>query len=431
MASGFVVSARKYRPGTFADVVGQEHVANTLRNGLKQDQLGHAFLFTGPRGVGKTTCARILAKAINCQNLTETGDPCNACDSCRNFNEGRSLNIFELDAASNNSVEDIRQLIERLRYVPQGGAKSVYIIDEVHMLSTAAFNAFLKTLEEPPPHALFILATTEKHKILPTILSRCQKFDFRRIQVDDIAQRLQWICEEEHIEAEYDALQLIGLKADGALRDALSIFDQIVNFSGGHLTYQSVLENLNVLDYEYYFRLVHCMAAEDHPQALLLLNEVIHKGFEPINFLMGLVEHFRNLLVAYEPGTVALLETSDGVKQRYLEQSQLLPPNVLLNAFNLASEAEQKIRSATLPRLTVELLLLKLTHLPQVLSLATLPETDGQKKKVAKPELAPPVAATTAATIPAPSVQPAYTATPSGDGPGSVPQVEAHPAAYT
>lgn len=381
MASGFVVSARKYRPSTFSDVVGQEHVANSLRNGLKLNQLGHAFLFSGPRGVGKTTCARILAKAINCLNLTPGGDPCNECDNCRGFNEGRSLNIFELDAASNNSVDDIRQLIERLRYVPQGGAKSVYIIDEVHMLSTAAFNAFLKTLEEPPAHALFILATTEKHKILPTILSRCQKFDFRRIGVDDMANRLQWICENEGITAEYDALQLIGLKADGALRDALSIFDQIVNFSGGHITYDTVLDNLNILDYDYYFKVLDCMAHQDHAQALLLLNDIIHKGFEPINFLTGLVEHFRNLLVAYEPSTILLLETSEKVKEQYRTQTRLLPPNVLMNAFNLASEAETRIRNATQPRLTVELLLLKLTHLPQALHVATLPPTaEGQKK---------------------------------------------------
>lgn len=379
---GFVVSARKYRPGTFSDVVGQEHVANTLRNALKSHQLGHAFLFTGPRGVGKTTCARILAKAINCQNLTPEGDPCNQCDSCRSYNEGRSLNIFELDAASNNSVDDIRQLIDRLRYVPQGGSKSVYIIDEVHMLSTAAFNAFLKTLEEPPAHALFILATTEKHKILPTILSRCQKFDFRRITIADMADRLRHIADQEGISYEYEGLQLIALKADGALRDGLSIFDQIVNFSGGHLSYQQVLDNLNILDYDYFFRVCECMRSGDATQVLLLFDEVIQKGFEAVNFVTGLLEHFRNLLTAQEPQTLHLLEVSDNVKQQYAVQSKQLSASTLLNAFNLTAETEFRIRNVSLPRLTVELLLLKLVHLPQALQVATLSASvpEGQKK---------------------------------------------------
>jgi DNA polymerase-3 subunit gamma/tau len=379
---GFVVSARKYRPGTFSDVVGQEHVANTLRNALKNHQLGHAFLFTGPRGVGKTTCARILAKAINCHNLTPEGDPCNQCDSCRSYNEGRSLNIFELDAASNNSVDDIRQLIDRLRYVPQGGSKSVYIIDEVHMLSTAAFNAFLKTLEEPPAHALFILATTEKHKILPTILSRCQKFDFRRITIADMADRLRHIADQEGISYEYEGLQLIALKADGALRDGLSIFDQIVNFSGGHLSYQQVLDNLNILDYDYFFRVGECMRSGDATQVLLLFDEVIQKGFEAVNFVTGLLEHFRNLLTAQEPQTLHLLEVSDNVKQQYAVQSKQLSASTLLNAFNLTAETEFRIRNVSLPRLTVELLLLKLVHLPQALQVATLSASvpEGQKK---------------------------------------------------
>lgn len=379
----FVVSARKYRPGTFDEVVGQEHIAGSLRNGVKTGQLGHAFLFCGPRGVGKTTCARILAKAVNCQNLTESGDPCNTCDSCKSFNEGRSLNIFELDAASNNGVEDIRNLIEQLRYIPQEGAKSVYIIDEVHMLSTAAFNAFLKTLEEPPDHALFILATTEKHKILPTILSRCQKFDFRRIGVKDIAGRLQLIADKENIAYEPDALQLIGLKADGALRDGLSIFDQIVNFSNRNITYEIVLENLNILDYDYYFRVIDAMKAGDHGALLLLFDEVIGKGFDAYSFLSGLVEHFRNLMVGQDPRTLDLLEVTSGVRKRYAEQAKMFPPSLLLNAFNLASETEQKYRSVTNARLLVELLLVKLAHLRSAVETAEI--SAGVKKKSLNP----------------------------------------------
>jgi DNA polymerase-3 subunit gamma/tau len=297
IVEGFVVSARKYRPATFDSVVGQSHVTNTLKNAIKMGQLAHAFLFSGPRGVGKTTCARILAKAINCMNPPEDGEACNACESCTTFNEGRSLNIHELDAASNNSVEDIRKIIDQVRYVPAVGKKSVFIIDEVHMLSSSAFNAFLKTLEEPPAHAIFILATTEKHKILPTILSRVQKFDFKRIKVDAVAEHLKSICEKEGIEFEYDALQLIGLKADGGLRDGLSIFDQIVSFSNRHVTYKIVVENLNVLDYAYYFKAVEMMLSADYEGLLVMLNEVIDLGFEVKDFLVGLTEHFRNLLI--------------------------------------------------------------------------------------------------------------------------------------
>lgn len=374
---GFVVSARKYRPATFDSVVGQSHVTNTLKNAIKMGQLAHAFLFSGPRGVGKTTCARILAKAINCMNPPSDGEACNACESCVTFNEGRSLNIHELDAASNNSVEDIRKIIDQVRYVPAVGKKSVFIIDEVHMLSSAAFNAFLKTLEEPPAHAIFILATTEKHKILPTILSRVQKFDFKRIKVDAVADHLKSICEKEGIQYEYDALQLIGLKADGGLRDGLSIFDQIVSFSNRNVTYQVVVDNLNVLDYSYYFKAVEMMLAGDHEGLLVMLNDVIDLGFEVKDFLVGLNEHFRNLLICQTPKTVNLLETSDNVKRQYTEQIKAVSSTLLLNAFNLASQAETSMRNATNPRLHVELALMKLAHLQTAINLAQ----DNEKKK--------------------------------------------------
>ncbi|WNJ21015.1 DNA polymerase III subunit gamma/tau [Pontibacter sp. G13] len=374
----YIVSARKYRPDTFQSVVGQSHVSNTLKSAILLDQLAHAFLFSGPRGVGKTTCARILAKAINCENLQSDGEPCNQCDSCRAYNEGKSINIHELDAASNNSVEDIRNLIDQTRYVPTSGKKSVYIIDEVHMLSQSAFNAFLKTLEEPPAHVLFILATTEKHKILPTILSRCQKFDFRRIRVDDIAKHLEYISQSEGIEYEYAALNQIALKADGALRDALSLYDQLVSSSTGKLTFQSVLENLNILDFEYYFRAVDLMMEENHTDLLLLLDEIISKGFEAKAFVVGLTEHFRNLLVAQQPETVKLLETSDQVRQQYLAQTQRLGPTFLLNAFNLCSDAEARTKTASQPRLQVELVLMKLAHLQSAIAVA---QGEGEKKK--------------------------------------------------
>jgi DNA polymerase III subunit gamma/tau len=388
--------------------VGQTHVTNTLKNAIKMGQLAHAFLFSGPRGVGKTTCARILAKAINCTNPPEDGEACNACESCVTFNEGRSLNIHELDAASNNSVEDIRKIIDQVRYVPASGKKSVFIIDEVHMLSSAAFNAFLKTLEEPPAHAIFILATTEKHKILPTILSRVQKFDFKRIKVDAVAEHLKTIAEKEGIEYEFDALQLIGIKADGGLRDGLSIFDQIVSFSNRKVTYQVVVDNLNVLDYGYYFKAVEMMLAADHEGLLLMLNEIIDNGFEVKDFLIGLTEHFRNLLIARTPKTIGMLETSDNVKKQYTEQVKVINPSLLLNAFNLASAAEGAMRNAANPRLHVELALMKLAHLQNAISLVQ----ENEKKKA--PER---VGAQNLGVSTAPSV--------SKEIPGSIPENQA------
>ncbi|MDQ3051395.1 MAG: DNA polymerase III subunit gamma/tau, partial [Bacteroidota bacterium] len=318
----FVVSARKYRPSTFNTVVGQPAITSTLKNAIKSKHLAQAFLFCGPRGVGKTTCARILAKTINCTNLTADTEGCNECESCVSFNNGQSLNIFELDAASNNSVDDMRTLVDQVRYAPQSGNYKIYIIDEVHMLSAAAFNAFLKTLEEPPSYAIFILATTEKHKIIPTILSRCQIFDFNRITIDDIASHLQYIASSENVKAEPEALHLIAQKADGALRDALSIFDQIVSFAGSEVTYKNVIDNLNILDYEYYFKITDYLITGDFSGALLLLNEIIDDGFDVHHFISGLSSHFRDLLVCKDVQTITLLEVSDRTKDRYKAQSK-------------------------------------------------------------------------------------------------------------
>lgn len=379
--STFVVSARKYRPTRFEDVVGQEHVSGTLKNALQTDHLAHAFLFCGPRGVGKTTCARILAKVLNCQSPTKDFEPCNECESCRAFSKNASFNITELDAASNNSVEHIRALIEQVRFQPQQGKYKVFIIDEVHMLSQQAFNAFLKTLEEPPPYAIFILATTEKHKIIPTILSRCQIFDFRRIQVSDMVVHLFNICQQEGIEASPDALHIIGQKADGALRDALSIFDRIVAFAGKKITYEDVIANLNVLDYDYYFRLVDAMLMENITEVMLIFDQILRKGFDPELFINGLAEHLRNLLVCKDPETLQLLECGDGLRRRYQDQAKLSPTSLLLTALNLANDCDLHYKMARNKRLHVELSLIKMTHAGRAFTLAATPANGQPEKK--------------------------------------------------
>jgi DNA polymerase-3 subunit gamma/tau len=372
--ANFIVSARKYRPTTFVTVVGQQNITATLKNAIKTNHLAQAFLFCGPRGVGKTTCARILAKTINCFNITDNIEACNECESCRSFNEGHSLNVYELDAASNNSVDDIRNLIDQVRLAPQLGTHKVYIIDEVHMLSQAAFNAFLKTLEEPPKHAIFILATTEKHKIIPTILSRCQVFDFNRIQIEDIANHLKQIAEKEGIKAQDDALHIIAQKADGALRDALSIFDQIVSFSGNEITYENVIENLNILDYDYYFKITEELLQANVQQSLLIFNEILAKGFDGHLFLTGLAEHFRNLLVAKDAVTVQLLEVGVNIKEKYLKQAAKADLSFLINGLNILQDADVQYKQSKNPRLLVEVSLLKLNALQN----ASL--TEGEKK---------------------------------------------------
>ena len=356
----YIVSARKYRPATFETVVGQSHITTTLKNAIKNGQLAQAFLFCGPRGVGKTTCARILAKAINCQHLTDTIEACNECESCRSFNDATSMNIFELDAASNNSVDDIRRLVEQVRIPPQSGQYKVYIIDEVHMLSPNAFNAFLKTLEEPPAYAKFILATTEKHKIIPTILSRCQIFDFKRIKIDDIAKHLEYVAKQENITYEPEALHIIAQKADGGLRDALSMFDQLVNFTGGNLSYTNCIDNLNVLDYEYYFRLVDYFRNGDISNSLLLYQEILDKGFDGQHFITGLSEHIRNLMVCLDPITLSLLDVSDNIKSRYAEQANNCRLNLLLKYLDIASEYEYRYRDSNNKRLFIEVCLTKM-----------------------------------------------------------------------
>ncbi len=371
----FVVSARKYRPARFDEVVGQEHVSQTLKKALQTDHVAHAFLFCGPRGVGKTTCARILAKVLNCQNTTKDFEPCGVCDSCKAFKENASFNIMELDAASNNSVEHIRTLVEQVRFQPQQGKYKVFIIDEVHMLSQAAFNAFLKTLEEPPPYAIFILATTEKHKIIPTILSRCQIFDFKRIQVKDVVDHLQKICEQEGIEADKDALHIIGQKADGALRDALSIFDRITSFAGKKITYEDVITNLNVLDYDYFFRFTDALLTEDLQQVMLIFDEVLRNGFEGELFINGLAEHLRNLLVCKDQETLRLLEVSDSLKDRYRQQAALAPASFVLTALNLCNECDVNYKMARSKRLHVEMALIKMCFIGQALQ---LPVNNGQ-----------------------------------------------------
>jgi len=378
----FVVSARKYRPITFDEVVGQDHIAKTLKNALQTDHLAHAFLFTGPRGVGKTTCARILAKIINCEAPVNKVEACNQCSSCRAFNDNASFNILELDAASNNSVENIRTLIEQVRFQPQHGKYKVFIIDEVHMLSTAAFNAFLKTLEEPPSYAIFILATTEKHKIIPTILSRCQIFDFRRIQVSDAVLQLEKICEKEGIQAEKEALHTIAQKADGAMRDALSIFDKIASATDNKITYKDVVANLNLLDVEYYFKMTDAFLREDFRQVLLMLHEVVRMGFDPDHFVGGLTDHFRDLMIARIPETLAILDMSEELKTRYYQQASLARISFLMSGLNILQQCDTGLPRARNKRLHVELALSKLTFLYRAMHIDVLEsETETGEKK--------------------------------------------------
>ena len=378
MSERFVVSARKYRPATFDTVVGQEAVTGTLKNAIRTSHLAQAFLFTGPRGVGKTTCARILARTINCENLGPDQETCGECAPCKTFEEGHSLNIFELDAASNNSVDDIRNLILQVSIAPQVGTRKVYIIDEVHMLSSAAFNAFLKTLEEPPSYAIFILATTEKHKILPTILSRCQVFDFRRISVADIARHLAGIAEKEGIEAEPQALHVIAQKADGGLRDALSIFDQLVSFTGHRLTYQDVVKNLNVVDHDHYFRMTDSMANGDIADCLVGFNNILQQGFDGHLFVTGLSRHLRDLLVSQDPRTLPLLEVSDDLAIRYGEQSQRVSRSLLVRALERLGQVDVQYKISKEPRLLTELAFMQLCRQPGEGALA---ETFGTAQK--------------------------------------------------
>ncbi|WP_300597435.1 DNA polymerase III subunit gamma/tau [Niabella sp.] len=385
----FIVSARKYRPQTFDTVVGQAHITTTLKNAIRQNQLAHAFLFCGPRGVGKTTCARILAKTINCEQPTADGEACNTCNSCVSFNQGTSLNIHELDAASNNSVDDIRTLVDQVRFAPQAGRYKVYIIDEVHMLSSSAFNAFLKTLEEPPSYAIFILATTEKHKILPTILSRCQIFDFKRITTNDTVEHLEAICEKEGVTAEQAALQTIAQKSEGCMRDALSIMDKIVSFTNGELNYTNTLEHLNILDEDYYFKLLDDMLQQDLSGAMLLYDDINRKGFEGDLVLNGFAAFIRNLLVSKDEKVVALLDTVESFKQKYLETAKKTPASFLISALNVLNESEINYRSARNKRLHVELTLIKLCYLQQAMEL-TAGDTGLNKKKITEKAVAVP-----------------------------------------
>ncbi|MBS4043955.1 MAG: DNA polymerase III subunit gamma/tau [Chitinophagaceae bacterium] len=377
----FIVSARKYRPQEFNTVVGQAHITTTLKNAIKNNQLAHAFLFCGPRGVGKTTCARILAKTINCTNITPEGEACNTCSSCISFNDGGSLNIHELDAASNNSVDDIRSLVEQVRFAPQAGKYKIYIVDEVHMLSASAFNAFLKTLEEPPSYAIFILATTEKHKILPTILSRCQIFDFKRITTNDTVEHLQEIIDKEHIKADKAALQIIAQKSEGCMRDALSILDKIVSFSGGEVDYQNTIEHLNILDHDYYFKLIQHLKEQDLAAALLLFDEINRKGFEGDMVLNGFAEFLRNILVCKDAKAAQLLDVVEGMQEKYYATAQNLEIGYIISSLNILNEAELAYKMARNKKLHIELSLIKLSFLQQAIELST---QNGQivKKKL-------------------------------------------------
>jgi DNA polymerase-3 subunit gamma/tau len=392
--SDFIVSARKYRPATFETVVGQQHITNTLKNAILNKQLAHAFLFCGPRGVGKTTCARILAKTINCQNLQASGEACDQCDSCESFRNGQSFNIVELDAASNNSVDNIRDLIDNIRFAPQLGKYKIYIIDEVHMLSSSAFNAFLKTLEEPPPHAIFILATTDKHKILPTILSRCQIFDFNRIKVEDIAHHLAYIANNEHVNAEQDALHMIAQKADGGLRDACSMFDQIVTYSGNNITYQNVIENLNILDYDYYFSITEALLQNNIAKAFVIFDTILSKGFDGHLFINGLASHFRNLLVTKDESTLQLLEVANIIKQKYKEQCGKASMMFLINGMNVCARTDFQYKGSKNQRLLVELTLMQI---------ANTEAFAAEKKNDIAEQAQPAVAKVNAAPMPPPS----------------------------
>ena len=383
----FVVSARKYRPQNFNTVVGQSHITTTLKNAIRQQQLAHAFLFCGPRGVGKTTCARILAKTINCTQPTAEGEACNSCNSCVSFDAGTSLNIHELDAASNNSVDDIRELVDQIRFSPQAGKYKVYIIDEVHMLSTSAFNAFLKTLEEPPAHAIFILATTEKHKILPTILSRCQIFDFKRITQQDTVDHLMEIAEKEHISAEKAALQLIAQKSEGCMRDSLSILDKLVSFTGGQVTYQNTLEHLNVLDEDYYFQFHELLQKEDLSGVMLLFDEINKKGFEGELVLNGFASFYRNLLLSKDPATASILEVMEGMQEKFAKVAAQTETSFILSALNIVGEAEIQIRMARNKRLLIEMALIKLNFLQQAIELSNDQQTLVKKKRLDAPIL--------------------------------------------
>lgn len=428
----YIVSARKYRPSTFQSVVGQKALTQTLKNAIDAGKLAHAYLFCGPRGVGKTSCARIFAKTINCLHPTANGEACNECESCRAFNEQRSYNISELDAASNNSVDDIRQLVDQVRIPPQIGKYKVYIVDEVHMLSTAAFNAFLKTLEEPPHHAIFILATTEKHKILPTILSRCQVYDFQRITINDIVEHLQYVASQEGVQAEEEALSVIAQKADGGMRDALSIFDQIASFTAGNITYSAVIQNLNVLDYEYYFRLTEAFLKADVPSTLLLYKEICDKGFESQHFISGLSNHLRNLLVSKDATTLSLLEMGEATATRYGKQAAQCDTRLLYKAMDLSNKCDLDYRVSNNKRFLVELMLIQICQLsmpaePAVTAQPTLQSVRPTAQQPAQPQAAPQAqqpaqpAAQQAPTRPAPSAQ-AYTPKPAAPRPQAAPR---------